>query len=429
MYACIHLVNGGSAACLLDLALAFSPVVEQAAETTVVFSIAPLRKLIGSPHQIASEICRAGHERELQANLAIASNPDAAILLARNLTAVTLVTPGEERLKLGLLLLTALFTHHIPADPALLVLLERWGLKTCGDLAALPERGVAERLGAAGVYLRSLACGQVQRPLRIAAPETNYHAQVALEHPLQLLEPLLFLLARALTDLCDRLRAQSMAARSLAAELELERHEPYHCALEFPVPLNDPRTILKLLQLHLERHSPEAPVVAFSLYMEPVEPQRVQGGIFLPATPQPDKLQVTLARIAGMVGKENVGTPALLNTHRPDAFEMTTLSAGPVSKDMNQPRPAATLRLVMRLFRPALDAHVRVVEYAPKNVMASVVKGRVMQSAGPWKTSGEWWTATAWSREEWDVALDDGGLYRIYQEAPNGKWYVQGVYD
>ena len=67
------------------------------------------------------------------------------------------------------------------------------------------------------------------------------------------------------------------------------------------MPVTDHRTMLKLLQLHLERHSPEAQISAFHLRVEPVEPRRVQGGLFLPATPLPDKLQITLARIVGMV--------------------------------------------------------------------------------------------------------------------------------
>ncbi len=429
MYACLHLAATAAGQSLLDLTLQFSPVVEELTENTVVFSIAPLRKLIGSPHQIASEICRAGYERKLQANLAIASNPDAAILLARNFPGVTLVTPGEERLKLASLPLAALFAHDIPVDPSLPDILLRWGLKTCEDLAALPERGVAERLGTAGIYFRNLASGIVQRPLRVAAEATNYEERMELEHPLEMLEPLLFLLARALTELCGRLRSQSRAARSVIAQLELAEQTPYRCELEFPIPLEDSRTMLKLLQLHLERHSPGAPVRAFSLRVEPVEPKRLQGGIFLPPTPQPDKLQLTLARIAGMVGKENVGTPMLLNTHRPDAFQMTALPFSSTQKDIAEENPTATLRLVMRLYRPALHARVRVVEYAPKDVLASVVKGHVLRSAGPWKTSGEWWATTAWSREEWDVALDDGGLYRIYQESPSGEWYVHGVYD
>jgi protein ImuB len=87
------------------------------------------------------------------------------------------------------------------------------------------------------------------------------------------------------------------------------------------------------------------------------------------------------------------------------------------------------LRLVIRVFRPALEARVRLAERTPKDVLAAGVKGNVVRSAGPWKTSGEWWADTAWSREEWDVALDDGGLYRIYQESQTLDWFVQGVYD
>jgi protein ImuB len=412
---------------LLPLGHDFSPTVEQTSPDTIVFSIGPLRKLIGSPHQIASEICRFGHERKLGANLAIASNPDSAILLARNLIGVTLVTPGEDRLKLAPLPLTCLFAHDGRTDPALLPLLQRWGLKTCEELAALPEKGVAERLGKGGIYLRDLASGRIHRPLRLPAPETTYRERVELEHPLSLMEPLLFLFARVLHDLCGRLRSQSRAARVLGAQLELENGKQHRSELEFPVPLDDHASMLKILQLHLEKYSPEAPVVAFTLRLDPVEPRRLQNGFFVPPTPAPDKLQITLQRIAGMVGKENVGTPVLLDTHRPDAFAMGELNTKP--PDHNAPAPPETLRLVIRLFRPVLVATVTVAEWIPKYVAASGIKGNVLHSAGPWKTSGEWWATTAWTREEWDVELDDGALYRIFQQPHTRQWYVSGVYD
>ena len=83
----------------------------------------------------------------------------------------------------------------------------------------------------------------------------------------------------------------------------------------------------------------------------------------------------------------------------------------------------------MRLFRPALHARVETERSAPRRVLAHGVRGKVLQSAGPWKTSGEWWAATAWTREEWDVALDDGALYRIYLQPKTEEWYVGGVYD
>ncbi len=422
MYACLY-GPGIAPAALLDLALEFSPYVEQTSGDTVVFRIDSLRKLLGSPYQIAAEISRAGYERKLQANLAIAANPDTAVLLARHTTGVTLIPAGEEQRQLAPLSLAGLTT-----DPVLLDLLLRWGVKTCEDLAVLPEAGVAERLGPGGVYLRNLALGVLHRPLRISTETSNYERRVALEHPIALLEPLLFLFSRELAEICSLLRSQARAARLLEVCMDLGSAKAYQAVLEFPVPLTDHRTMLKLLQLHLERHRPAGQIVAFQLRVEPVEPRRVQSGLFLPATPLPDKLQITLARIAGMVGEENVGSPQRLNTHRPDAFRMVGLNFPRESKAEERPQ-GEMLRLAIRIFRPALEARVRLVEMTPKDVTAAGVRGTVVRSAGPWKTSGEWWADTAWSRDEWDVALDDGGLYRIYQEEQTRDWFVQGVYD
>ena len=440
MYACIHLPEGLEAAAqrsLLDLAREFSPELEQTSVNTIVFSIAPLRLVLGPCHQIASEICRRGYERKLNAHLAIAANPDTAVLLARHFPGVTLAAPGEEALKLANIPLASLCEHDVPVDATLLDTFHQWGVKTCEDLAALPENGIAERLGMAGIYLRNLALGNLHRPLRLAAQQTNYEERMDLDYPLDRLEPLLFLFGRVLSDLCGRLRSQAQAARILEARLYLDRKEEYRCKLEFPVPLAESHTMLKLLQLHLERHSPGALVLGFMLRIEPVEPRCLQGGLFLPPTPQPDKLQLTLARIAGLVGEGNVGMPQLVDTFRPDAFRLTAIGDPLWPQEPEDSRQIlrlsisglSILRLSMRIFRPAIEAQVHVVNSVPRRILAAGVKGRVLESAGPWKTSGEWWSSCAWTREEWDVELDDGALYRIYHDLPACVWYVHGVYD
>lgn len=490
MYACLHIPeldalpaaslpvsHSQSSKALHQLALQFSPAVEVTSAGTVAFSITPLRRLMGPPRQVAAEICRLGNERKLQARLAMAAQPDTAILLARHYPGVTFAMAGEEGLLLAPISLTAFWglaqnglPEGAPLDPGFLDVFLRWGLKTCGDLVAMPEKGVAERLGKAGVYLRSLAAGRIHRPLRLPPEESCYERHMELEHPLSTLEPLLFLFHRLLEELCEQLRSQSRAARSLevklvclgqpsnqsghadadhppvvepegnlrppaAAQPEAAR-EIVGYALGFPVPIAESGPILKLLQLHLERHPLPGAVDAFSLRVDPVEPRRLQGGLFLPASPAPDKLHVTLKRIEGMVGEGNIGMPRLLNTHRPDAFELAIRAVKPAlpagrQTDAAPPGGAApaVLRLALRIFRPALHARVRLAGIAPRQVAAPGVEGAVLEAAGPWKISGEWWTIAPWVREEWDVALDDGALYRIYCEIPTREWYVHSVYD
>jgi len=62
---------------------------------------------------------------------------------------------------------------------------------------------------------------------------------------------------------------------------------------------------------------------------------------------------------------------------------------------------------------------------APCRVEAAGIAGAVLACAGPWRTAGEWWTDTAWSREEWDVALPDSAVYRLVCDRASGAWTVE----
>jgi protein ImuB len=54
---------------------------------------------------------------------------------------------------------------------------------------------------------------------------------------------------------------------------------------------------------------------------------------------------------------------------------------------------------------------------------------RVVRCAGPWRTSGDWWDADGWSRDEWDAALDDHTLIRLVNDRRHATWLLDGVYD
>ena len=424
MYAAIHIPNATpqAAADLAEVAKSFSPLVEITASDTVVLPATPLRQLIGPPHQIASEISRRAAERGLTGNIGIAQNPDTAILAARNLPGVTVIPRGAESKYIG-----SFRIETLPIDSETYQTLDRWGVRTLEDFSVLPDDGIMERLGPAAAYLQQLARGTADRTLRAAPSGTSYEDRFELEHELSLLEPLLFILSRLVNELTARLSSQSMATTELHLTLDLASKETYQRTLKLPFPTRDSKMMLKLLQLDLEAHPPGAPVLAVTLRVEPVEPRIVQHGLYVPPAPEPEKLELTLTKIRSMVGAENAGSPRLLDTHRPGAWMMekvVSCQLSVVSSEAEQ-RP----RLAFRYFSPVLQARVELRDDRPARIFASTVYGNVLKAAGPWRTSGDWWTGDPWDRDDWDIGLNNGGLYRIYLKRPAETWFVEGVYD
>jgi protein ImuB len=402
IFACLY----GPSDALPEIAAAFSPTFEQTAPDTIVFRIDGLRRIHGSPRQIADAIAkRAG----ASINIAIAETADAAIIAARNFAGVT-VAPN----------LNDLDVATLPLTEELAQVLETWGIYTFEQLAQLPETGLAERFGSTGVYLQRLARNAIHRPLKIFQPETTYEDRIQLDHPLSLLEPLLFLIARLLNDQCAKLLSNAMAANEVTIRLELEDRTEHTRTLRLPVPMRESKSLLKLLQMDLEAHPPPAPTIALTLSLKPVHPRTVQTGIFLPVTPAPDKLELTLARIRGIVGENNVGIPQLLNTHHPQPFRLVVAQPHTANPQPLTPNPA------LRYFRPPLPATIDLVNDRPARISAPGVHGKVIDAAGPWRSSGDWWTTTVWNRDEWDIALSNGALYRIYS---NPNWFIEGSYD
>ena len=419
MFACL----AGDSPRLAELAALFSPLVEKrganTASATVVFSIAGLGSLIGDAHQIASAIARQGAAMGLAANLAIAANPSAAILAACNLPGTTILTPGHEAHALA-----AIPVEALPAALDQILTLRRWGIRTLGELGTLPEAGLVERLGAAGSRLRHLALGHGESVLDIQPPAIDYTAHQELDHPVELLEPLLFVLSSMLHELTRKLQHNGGAASRVTVTLTLERRKTFTKDIDLPVAVCDPVALLKQIQLALEAHPPRAASVAVGVTLHPAPPRVAQSGLFMPAAPEPEKLQTLLARLRALAGEDHVGSPEILNSHRPDAYQLRPCAFNPCEPKDAAPR---VLHLALRYFRPPLAARVDIDRGILKRVASPRVSGRVVQCAGPWRTSGDWWTDTVWSRDEWDVVLEDRAIYRLYLTSE--QWFIDGSYD
>ena len=482
-------------AALLDCAQSFSPRVEDAGCDTILLDLAGLETLFGPLPKIAREIARRASDLGLEANVAVAFNPDTAVLAARGFSGVTVIPSGREAEQLGSLPLQVLLAGAVESAH-LLETFDRWGVRNLRALAALPEVALSERLGQEGVRLQQLSRGATSRALVPVEPLLEFEEAVELEYPLVLLEPLAFLLGRLLEQLCARLAARALATQELRLRLELENghreeqdtrpaedsdeHRWFQRTLRLPVPLLDAKVFLKLLQLDLKAHPPGAPIVKIQLAAEPVRPRMAQGGLFRPPSPEPEKLELTMARIAGIVGENKLGSLELLDTHRPEGFRMVHFAPSepqglkPLSrKALNaELKPCSTQNLAqnltqslfdveagagnpqkpsaencasdfntdgavtaMRIFRPPVRAMVTVRDGRPAHIVCPKRKdmqGEVVWMAGPWRSSGDWWAREGWARDEWDIAVQrsDGiTLYRLVRDLMSGGWFVEGTYD
>jgi protein ImuB len=458
MFACIYSQNIKNPP-LMDFAYAFSPLVEETKPDTVVIDVEGCELLFGSAYELANEVALRAIKSELaggidcQVNVAIASNPDAAIHAATLLKGITFISPGEELTCLGDFPVQTLDYCLVNTEKKqaeeIFETLRLWGVRTFRDFASLPITGVAERLGPEGIQLQQLARGQTQRHLKLKQPAPVFANSIELEHALAELEPLSFIFARLLNQLCATLNAYALATNELLVQMKLEDQTAYERRLTLPYPMRDHKVFLKLLLLDTEMHPPQAAVSAVSISCEPVKPRVLQNGLFIPLAPEPEKLELTLARLAKLVSQENVGSPELIDTHRPDAFRMKrfVLKGKPDFRKRRTglPNRQSTIgnrqcAIGFRTFRPPLRAMVQANQGCPTQISAwskqRSVHGRVISLAGPWRTTGDWWRTDHWARDEWDVALTGVGhesqssvLYRIYRELSNGEWFVEGSYD
>jgi protein ImuB len=470
---------------LLDCAQSFSPCVEDAGADMAILDLAGMESLFGSLREIARSLFRRAADLGLDANVAVASNPDAAVLAARGFSGVTVIPQGKESESLGSLPVEVLFAEPCEVkeqegqkkekkeSSRLLETLERWGVRNLHALAGLPEIALSERLGQEGLRWQQLARGAASRTLVPVEAPAVFEEAIELEYAIVLLEPLAFLLNRLLDQICARLASRALNTQELRLTLELQnltgvdpqrdtfgipsesdashsaaesqspvqhfvsgRQSKFCRTLRLPLPMLDPKLFLKLLQLDLNAHPPGAPILKIHLAAEPARPRSAQGGLFLPPSPEPEKLELTLARIAGLVGESRVGSLELLDTHHAEGFRMRRfVGTTPETKRQKASTEEKPAIAALRMFRPPLRATVTLESGELVRVVCTKkkdVQGSVLWKAGPWRSSGDWWEREAWARDEWDIALqnaDGAALYRLVHDLLGGGWFVEGSYD
>jgi len=416
-------------AALLALGFTLSPTIEDTAPGVCTIDVRGFLpgKLLPAVHATVARLVQLG----LPATAGIATTPLLALYAAR--AAASRFTTRESDPHSRVLHLTdpTSFLATLPLaaaepGPELAAIFDRWGLRTLGDLTALPREEIVRRFGAAGLALWNRAAGGSSRPLHSVTIPRQFAAALTLEQPVETLDPLLFLLRRFL----DRLSLELIAAQHVAATLELtlRLEDDTHVAHRFslPEPTADVEILFRTLHTRLESLRTAAGIIGVELRVLPTRPLVRQQELFATGLIDPHGFAETLARVAALVGFDRLGTPQLEDTHQPDAFRL--VPAAPVIPPAAPPPLHPSSGGPLRRFRPPLPARLELAGERPTYLWTEQVQGEISFLGQAWHSSGGWWQPDrTWSRIEWDIALTQGGLYRLLRIGD--RYFIEGEYD
>jgi protein ImuB len=393
-----------------------------------VLDIAGTEKLFGSADTLAEKLLRRVQALGITASVAISRNFHAAICLARGMsskTAGAVIPTGAESAALASLPLAVLTLSEEHAEKFAV-----WGIRTLGMLAALPEKDLIARMGQEGKRLRQLALGNLPHLFLPIEPPSALEEYRELDSPVEILDSLLFVVGVMLEQLILRATSRMLALASLTIVLRLEAGGSHTRTVRPALPTNDRQFWIKLLHLDLEAHPPSAPILSLTLTAEPGSTSKVQMGLFSPQLPEPGRLDVTLARIRGVVGEECVGRAVLRDTHQPHEFRMEPFE---VTAKKSSETASIQPRVALRQFRPPEKISVTLQHERPTSFFLQKKHYAIEKAYGPWRTSGDWWNPELWHVEHWDIVAHspDGSLLCgcIVRNVAQNCWEMVALYD
>jgi protein ImuB len=397
---------------------------EQSGENTFA-SVLHARAERAGIHGFVALAASRGIARLAARHLALGSlDPESCVQEAPN----TLVLPPKRELDF----LAPLPIDLLDPDDRTAASLTRFGLYRIHDLLSLPRRDLAARLGPELLTLVARARGEEDEPPLPEPRTTTLEEGQDLEVAIGNLEPLAFVLRGLISRLLERLSMRALGCVELRLLLQLEDGAKQGRKIGIASPTQDERVLLRLVRLALEKDPPTAPVDSVTIFCEGVPLRREQLDLFLPRGPSPSDLDQTLAELGSICGPERIGAPSLVDNHRPDAFALKPFRKRKVSPKITGARPgrSAHPRLTIRALRPPLRAEVRLERGHPVYLRSAVSQGEILKVAGPWRTTGHWWSEPAhFAVDHFDVQMSDGTVLRLCFDWMGKRWHIDGLYD
>jgi protein ImuB len=412
---------------LLECVSQFSPRIEECFPSNAcafILDISGSERLFGPPDKLAHNLRAALAATGFRASIAVSSNFDTARIKSEFSRGISVIPSGREATELDQLPISALHLELNHYETFAL-----WGIRTLGELAELPKEELISRFGQQSLSWLSLARGVADHTFQPMEEKFQLQEHIEFETHIEQLDSLLFIGANMINNLVARASTRALSLANLTIEIKLEESRVYHRVIRPAIPSDDRKFLLKLLQLEIAAHPPKAAVISLTLTAEAGQSSKVQLGLFAPPSPEPSRLDVTLARLKAMVGADRVGSPVLHDSHRPGSFEIQDFTLHAPISTPAQSSPRASLRRM----RPPHSLRVQINKQKPVAFRDGSDRYEILAAYGPWQSSGCWWSVDKWDLEEWDVMATNNtgesiGCILIHDRLSD-NWLLDAFYD
>ncbi|WP_394940488.1 DNA polymerase Y family protein [Psychromicrobium sp. YIM B11713] len=384
----------------------------------------------------------------------IADGIFAAEQAARKTSNLRIVEPGASAEFLSRLGLDVL------EQTELVSLLERLGLQTLGDFAALTTVKVRNRFGEDGARAHLLARGLDPRAVVPRTPPTNFEVFLNFEPPLDRVDQLAFAVKTSAERFIEAITAAGLVCTALRIQLQSDSGEHLEKVWKHPR-FFDPEDVLDRVRWQLQSNVKssadwnselDSGITKVVLSPETTDQLSSHTAGLWGNGPQ-ERVHHGLSRIQNMLGHSAVLT-AVLTGGRMLAQRSVLIPWGdstdvePASKSRQQPWPGAVSGpLPATLFEAPLQVHVKDAQgqrvelderlelsgdpaffAPPRSDDSGEAEERLINAwAGPWPVDERWWEASGQQLYRFQIIDSTNSAWLLFHR--DGQWFAEASYD
>jgi len=412
LFACI--ISETDKDALASMAKLFSPKIEML-EGGILIDVSGLHNLIGDQTKIAKSISYSLDKANIKGNLGISSDPDTAILFAKNIDGITTDTGSEiYSMPIGTLGLEADIQN----------VFDNLGLKSIRQLKEIPETDLIARYGQDFRGVIDQINQEGKRTLTPNIKEKCVEWRFELEFAVKELERLVFIIAGGVNEVLNETAHRSLSTEHIAAEFALNNGETKTYEVKISFPTLQKNFWRKIIDHRISQDLPGHSIKAIRLICYFTKPRVAQFGLYAANNPEPESLHLTVNKIKKLVGEENVGVPEILDSRleKPFVLNNNLEPKGLENAETKDVKP----NIAFSYYDPPIPAYVWIEKRKLMYLKTREFEGKVKEYGGIWRANSHWW-AGFWSTEEWDVEVENKGVFRLLRKGR--EWFITGEYD